>query len=40
MKVYYKFNGNTHAKTFASKKEMESFFEKYKMLKIIRIEQA
>lgn len=39
MKVYYKFNGTTHAKTFASEKEMQDFFNKYKMLKVIRIEK-
>ena len=39
MKVYYRFNNMTCAKTFTSKKEMEAFFEKYSMLQIIRIEK-
>lgn len=38
MKVYYKFNGTTHAKTFKNDIEMREFFNKYKMLKIINIE--
>ena len=40
IKVYYKFNSTTCVKTFENKKEIEEFFEKYKMLKIIKIEQA
>ena len=39
MKVYYKLNNNTYAKTFANEKEMQEFFNKYKMLKVIRIEK-
>lgn len=39
MKVYYKFNGTTYAKTFINEKEMQDFFNKYKMLKVIRIEK-
>lgn len=39
MKVYYKFNNNTCAKTFETEKAMQDFFNKYKMLKVIRIEK-
>ena len=39
IKAYYKFNGSTCAKTFKTEKEMQDFFNKYKMLKVIRIEK-
>lgn len=39
IKAYYKFNNSTCAKTFSSEKVMQDFFNKHKMLKVIRIEK-
>ena len=39
IKVYYKWNNTAIAKTFTGEKEMQDFFKKYKMLKVIRIEK-